>query len=212
MQKVVIVDYGMGNLHSVEKAVNYSAGRDFKVIVSGNAEDIKTADRIILPGQGAIAGCMAHINEQGLYQPILEAAKTKPFMAICVGPQLLMDYSEENGGTKGFSIFKGTSKKFSDDMLKQNPPLKIPHMGWNRVNQTKKHGLWKDIADLERFYFIHSYYLEPLDKDIIVGTTDYGHIFATALAVDNIFTTQCHPENSSKAGLQLFNNFLNWKV
>ncbi len=211
-QTVTIVDYGMGNLHSVKKAVEHVANANTRVIVSNQAKDIDRADRVILPGQGAIAGCMQHIREGNLYEHIEQAAANKPFLAICVGPQLLMQHSEENGGVDGFGIFKGNCKRFADDLPKRNPPLKIPHMGWSAVKHTQAHPLWTNIPDNSRFYFVHSYYLIPADAQLTVGTCDYGHVFASALARDNIFTTQCHPEKSAGVGLQLFNNFLQWSI
>lgn len=211
MANVVIVDYGMGNLHSVKKAVEHVADADTRVIVSNKAGDIDSADRVILPGQGAIAGCMQHIRDENLFEVIASAAKNKPFLAICVGPQLLMEHSEENGGVDGFGIFKGNCKRFAEDLPKRTPPLKIPHMGWSEVKQTQAHPLWKKIPDCSRFYFVHSYYLLPDESEVVVGTCDYGHTFASAIARDNIFTTQCHPEKSADVGLQLFENFLAWK-
>ena len=202
----------MGNLHSVKKAVQHVCDAHTAVKVSNQACDIQSADRVILPGQGAVAGCMQHIYDGGLYDTITMAANEKPFLAICVGPQLLMEHSEENGGTHGFGIFKGNCKRFSADLPKRNPPLKIPHMGWSQVKHTREHALWKNIPDYARFYFVHSYYLEPTDKDLIVGSCDYGHVFASTLAKDNIFTTQCHPEKSADVGLQLFKNFIEWKI
>lgn len=214
--KITIVDYGMGNLHSVRKAVEHVADQNTHVVVSNQAGDIDTADRVILPGQGAIAGCMQHIRDGGLYQSIETAAASKPFLAICVGPQLLMQHSGENGGVDGFGIFNGNCKRFANDLPKRNPPLKIPHMGWSEVKQQNQqgqnHALWKDIPDNSRFYFVHSYYLVPADEAIVVGTCDYGHVFASALARDNIFTTQCHPEKSADVGLQLFKNFIEWDI
>lgn len=210
--KVTIVDYGMGNLHSVKKAIEHVADKNTHIVVSHQANDINTADRVILPGQGAIAGCMQHIKDGNLYESIEEAAKNKPFLAICVGPQLLMQHSEENGGVNGFGIFNGNCKRFAADLPKRNPPLKIPHMGWSEVKHSQPHALWKDIPDNTRFYFVHSYYLVPEDDNIVVGTCDYGHVFASALARDNIFTTQCHPEKSADAGLQLFKNFIEWSI
>lgn len=214
--KVTIVDYGMGNLHSVKKAIEHVADKNTHIVVSHQAKDINSADRVILPGQGAIAGCMQHIRDGGLYEAIELAANSKPFLAICVGPQLLMQHSEENGGVNGFGIFNGSCKRFTADLPKRNPPLKIPHMGWSKVKQKNQqgqsHALWKDIADNTRFYFVHSYYLVPKDDDIVVGTCDYGQVFASALARDNIFTTQCHPEKSADAGLQLFKNFIEWNI
>ncbi len=212
MKTIVIVDYGMGNLHSVKKAVEHVVDTSTQVRVSNNAGDINAADRVILPGQGAIAGCMQHIRDEGLYESIEQAATTKPFLAICVGPQLLMQHSEENGGVVGFGIFHGNCKRFSDELPKRNPPLKIPHMGWSEVKHSQDHALWRDIPGNARFYFVHSYYLVPDDDSIVVGTCDYGHVFASALAQDNIFTTQCHPEKSADVGLQLFKNFVEWDV
>lgn len=212
MSKVVVVDYGMGNLHSVQKALIHVADRDTHVIISNQAKDIKRADRVILPGQGAIAGCMRHIRDENLFDAIETAAAHKPFLAICVGPQLLMEHSEENGGVNGFGIFKGYCKRFADDLPKRTPPLKIPHMGWSQVKHTQNHVLWQHIPDESRFYFVHSYYLVPDDSDIVVGTCEYGQTFASALARDNIFTTQCHPEKSAEVGLQLFKNFIAWTI
>lgn len=212
MGQVTIVDYGMGNLHSVKKAVEHVADKNTSVVVSDKAEDIDKASRVILPGQGAIAGCMQHIRDGHLYEAIENAAKNKPFMAICVGPQLLMEHSEENGGVSGFGLFKGNCKRFSGKLPKRNPPLKIPHMGWSEVKHSQEHALWNGIPDNARFYFVHSYYLVPDDGSIVVGTCDYGHIFASALARDNIFTMQCHPEKSADVGLKLFKNFLSWDV
>lgn len=211
-QLVTIVDYGMGNLHSVRKAVEHVADADTRVRVSNKSSDIEAADRVILPGQGAIAGCMQHIRDENLYESIEKAASNKPFLAICVGPQLLMQHSEENGGVDGFGIFKGNCKRFSDELPKRNPPLKIPHMGWSEVKHNRDHALWNGITDDSRFYFVHSYYLIPDDESIVVGTCDYGHVFASALARDNIFTTQCHPEKSAEVGLRLFSNFLHWDI
>lgn len=210
MAKIAVVDYGMGNLHSVVKALQHVT--DDSVVVADTAEQINRADRVVLPGQGAMQGCMENIHKQDLYQVIVDAANSKPFLAICIGPQLLMESSEESPGTDGFGIFKGTCKRFAEAITQQNPPLKIPHMGWSEVKHTHDHELWQGIDDNARFYFVHSYYLVPDDKDIVVGQCDYGHTFASALATDNIFTTQCHPEKSSTVGLQLFANFTRWKI
>lgn len=210
-QQITIVDYGMGNLHSVHKALSHVADKNMKIVVSNLADDIKKASRLVLPGQGAIAGCMAHIQAAGLYEPIVAASKRIPFLAICVGPQLLMRHSEENGGVDGFHIFAGECVKFPDEFLTRTPPLKIPHMGWSEVKQTQAHPLWHNIADNSRFYFVHSYYLKPEEESTVVGSCDYGFRFASALARDNIFTTQCHPEKSADVGLQLFHNFLRWQ-
>lgn len=210
MAKIAVVDYGMGNLHSVVKALQHVSTDS--VVVADNASAIKAADRVVLPGQGAMKGCMDNIHQQGLYEAIVDAAASKPFLAICIGPQLLMESSEESPGTPGFGLFKGTCRRFSEALTKQNPPLKIPHMGWSEVKQTQTHELWQGIDSGARFYFVHSYYLQPEDSSIVVGECDYGHTFASALSKDNIFTTQCHPEKSSTVGLQLFTNFTRWQV
>ncbi len=209
MATIAVVDYGMGNLHSVVKALDHVTTD--RVVVANDAATIQQADRVVLPGQGAFKGCMQNIQQQGLYQAIVEAAQNKPFLAICIGPQLLMDSSEESPDSEGFGIFKGTCKRFSASLIEQTPPLKIPHMGWSQVKHTQAHELWAGIEDGARFYFVHSYYLLPEDEAIVVGTCDYGHTFASALAKDNIFTTQCHPEKSSAVGLQLFKNFTQWQ-
>lgn len=210
MATIAVVDYGMGNLHSVAKALQHVTND--KVIVADNANAIKAANRVVLPGQGAMKGCMDNIHQQGLYDAIIEAAQSKPFLAICIGPQLLMESSAESPDTNGFAIFKGTCKRFSEAITRESPPLKIPHMGWSEVAQSQSHRLWQGIDNNARFYFVHSYYLVPTDASIVVGQCKYGHVFASALAKDNIFTTQCHPEKSSHVGLRLFKNFTEWKV
>lgn len=213
-QQVTIVDYGMGNLHSVQKAMAHVADKSTRVLISHRVNDVKNADRIVLPGQGAIAGCMAHIHQAGLYDAIVDAALSKPFLAICVGPQLLMEHSAENGGVDGFAIFAGTCKRFNRDawVTPGKQTLKIPHMGWNQLKQVKPHPLWQGIADNSYFYFVHSYYLAPKNTSDVVAQCDYGQTFDAALARDNIFTTQCHPEKSAENGLKLFENFLHWAI
>jgi glutamine amidotransferase len=211
MSVIAIVDYGMGNLHSAAKALEKVAP-DAKVIVTRSQQDIKKADRVMFPGVGAIRDCMHEIKKQDLVESIVHASQTKPFLAICVGMQALMEFSEENQGTECLGIFKGQVKFFGADLADKQTQerLKIPHMGWNQVHQTRPHPLWSDIAQDARFYFVHSYYVEPADSSDAAGETTYGHGFASALARDNIFATQFHPEKSAHAGLQLLANFAQW--
>ena len=209
-QKIAVIDYGMGNLRSVSKAVEHVAG-DAVVRVTDDPSFIATADRIVFPGQGAARDCMAAIGEHHLNQAVLRAAESKPFLGICMGLQVLMDRSEENGGTRLLGLFAGEVRRFDGLPSGDNGlPLKIPHMGWSRVRQTREHPLWAGIADESRFYFVHSYRVVPEDVSLICGTTDYGVRFTLAIARDNLFATQFHPEKSADAGLQLLANFVRW--
>ncbi|MEE9492742.1 MAG: imidazole glycerol phosphate synthase subunit HisH [Gammaproteobacteria bacterium] len=208
MSKIAIIDYGMGNLHSIGKAVKHVAPQ-IDVSVTADAEVILTADRIIFPGVGGIEHCMAALVDAGLDQVVLEAVKNKPVLGICVGMQALLEDSEENNGTRCLGIFDGHVRRFRDDMLYQNERLKVPHMGWNEVQQ-QPHALWHDIPQSSRFYFVHSYYAVPDDADLVVGTAEYGQSFACALARENVFAVQFHPEKSQHAGLQLLENFTAW--
>lgn len=210
--KIAIVDYGCGNLHSVMRAVNHAAdGLDASVVISANPEEIRAADRLIWPGQGAMPDCMANVQANGgALRDALEArlAAGVPILGICIGLQLLMDFSEE-GHIAGMGILPGRVKRFPSGMSDESGRLKVPQMGWNRVRQTA-HPLWKGIPDLSWFYFVHSYYVDCQDAPIVAGRTEYGLTFASALAKDNIFATQFHPEKSARCGLQLFRNFLTW--
>ena len=215
MQKIVVVDYGMGNLRSVAKAFEFVVREHalpFEVAISDSPGDVRKADRVIFPGQGAMPDCMRYLRESGLEDAVRESAATKPFLGICVGMQMLFDVSEE-GNTPGLSIFAGTVKRFRPT----DATLKVPHMGWNEVMQTREHPLWKNIPDAERFYFVHSYYCEPIENSNIItdpkvttAVADYGQRFTAAVARDNIFATQFHPEKSHHAGLTLYKNFLEW--
>ena len=212
MQKIdiAVVDYGMGNLRSVSKAVEHVA-EGKSVLVTSDAETIQQAERVIFPGQGAMPDCMRELDARNLRAVIIEAANNKPFLGICIGMQLLFDHSEE-GNTAGLGLFTGHVKRFAEKLEDENgDKLKVPHMGWNRVYQTQPHMLWNNIEDASRFYHVHSYYVVPQDSTLSVGESEYPGRFSTAVARDNIFATQFHVEKSAAAGLQLLNNFVNWK-
>ena len=211
MNKIVVVDYGMGNLRSVAQALR-AVAPEANVLISGEVADIRSADRIVLPGQGAMPDCMSCLRESGLQDALLEAARSKPLFGVCVGEQILFDVSEE-GNTPGLGLLPGKMVRFALDGLLQadGSRYKVPQMGWNRVQQSQSHALWQDIADDAYFYFVHSYYAQPADVQHAVGMTDYGSLFACAVARDNIFATQFHPEKSASAGLQLYKNFVHWK-
>lgn len=204
---VVVVDYGMGNLRSVSKAAMHVANNNSKILISNKPEDIRNADAIIFPGQGAAKACMQALNNTGMVHALKDATTEKPFLGICMGLQVLMDTSEENGGVDCLGILQGSVQKFA---LERLPELKVPHMGWNKINHTIDHPLWHNIDQDERFYFVHSYYVVPKDKTIIAGTTTHGQKFTAAIAKNNLFAIQAHPEKSATAGLQLLKNFINW--
>jgi imidazole glycerol-phosphate synthase subunit HisH len=210
MKKIVVVDYGMGNLRSVAQALRHVAP-EADVRVSGELADIKSADRLVLPGQGAMPDCMRCLRESGLQDAVVESTRTKPLLGVCVGEQLLFDLSEE-GDTPGIGLLPGKVVRFRLDGLIQEDGsrFKVPQMGWNRVKQTLSHPLWNGIADDSYFYFVHSYYVVPADPANVAGETIYGAPFACAVAKDNIFATQFHPEKSAAAGLRLYKNFVDW--
>lgn len=211
MQTIAVVDYGMGNLRSVVNALEHVSGKQQQVLLTSNPDQVMKADRVVFPGQGAARDCMRAIEDCELRETILAAAEQKPFLGICMGMQVLIDFSEENQGTDCLSLYAGQVKYFGDSYKDAGGnKLKVPHMGWNNVSQTKAHPLWHDIEDNARFYFVHSYYLECADKQIIAGECDYGFTFTSAIAKENVFALQCHPEKSAKAGLQLLTNFVVW--
>ncbi len=214
MNKVAIIDYGMGNLHSVAKAVEHVAresGQAVEVTVSADPAKIAEADRVIFPGVGAIRDCMAEIRRLDVGQMVENAMKSKPVLAICVGMQALMEHSEENGGVECLGFLKGQVKYFGSDLTDaKGHRLKVPHMGWNQVRQQTAHPLWQGIPDNSRFYFVHSYYVDDVDADKVTGVSEYGKQFVATLAADNIFATQFHPEKSQVVGLTLLGNFLAW--
>lgn len=213
MQKVdiAVVDYGMGNLRSVSKAVEHVASGK-TVVVTCDAKVIHEAERVIFPGQGAMPDCMRELDSRNLHGAVIHAAENKPFFGICIGMQLLFDHSEE-GDTAGLGLIKGNVKRFAHDQMfdDKGEKLKVPHMGWNQVYQLQAHPLWAGIEDATRFYHVHSYYAVPQDDALTAGATEYPKRFTSAVARDNIFATQFHVEKSAQAGLQLLSNFVNWK-
>ena len=209
---IAVVDYGMGNLRSVSKAIEHVAS-DKTVLVTSNPEEIHAAERVVFPGQGAMPECMQELDGRGLHKAVVSAAKTKPFLGICIGLQMLFDHSEE-GDTKGLGLLEGNVKKFALENVTDaaGEKLKVPHMGWNQVYQyDKPHPMWQGIASGERFYFVHSYYVSLEDEASAMGYGEYPNKFTCAVAQDNIFAVQFHPEKSAQAGLQLLRNFVNWK-
>ena len=209
---IAVVDYGMGNLRSVSKALEHVAADNQKIIVSSNADEIANAERVVFPGQGAARDCMKHLKDLQLEEVVLQAAHEKPFLGICMGMQVLMAHSEENNGIRCMNLYDGDVHAFADEKLQsQMQSLKIPHMGWNKVAHKQAHPLWQDIAEDSRFYFVHSYYVDPDDKTLIAGTTDYGIEFVSVIARDNVFAAQFHPEKSAHDGLQLLNHFCRWQ-
>lgn len=210
MSQIVVVDYGMGNLRSVAKAIEHVAENQ-NVLVTSKADDIANADRVVFPGQGAARDCMRELSERNLQDVVMSAAKEKPFLGICMGMQVLLEHSEENDGVDCFGLYSGNVRFFGNDLKgEQGEKLKIPHMGWNEVKQTVDHSMWQGISNNSRFYFVHSYYMDPSDKNIVAATTQYGHEFVSAIAKDNVFAVQCHPEKSAADGLQLLKNFSQW--
>jgi imidazole glycerol-phosphate synthase subunit HisH len=210
MNKIVVVDYGMGNLRSVAQALRHIAP-EADVRISGEVADIREAHRLIFPGQGAIPDCMRCLQESGLQEAVVEASRSKPLFGVCVGEQLLFDWSEE-GGTPGLGLLPGKVVRFNliNRTQEDGSRFKVPQMGWNRVRQTGAHPIWNKIADNSYFYFVHSYYAVPVDPRHTLGETLYGDAFSCAVGRDNIFATQFHPEKSASAGLQLYRNFVDW--
>jgi glutamine amidotransferase len=211
MSTIAVIDYGMGNLHSVAKALEHVCDDD-RVIVTSDTKTIENADRIVLPGVGAIRDCMAEIKRLELDQVIYKVVKEKPFLGVCVGMQALLSESEENGGTACLDIIPGHVRFFGNDLTdpETGNALKVPHMGWNQVKQKHDHPMWQGIDDNERFYFVHSYYVAPESDDVLAATSTHGVTIAAAVQRDNIFAVQFHPEKSQHAGLQLYRNFVNW--
>ncbi len=233
---VAVVDYGMGNLFSMAQAVRRAAeGSGFDVLITHNPDEVRAAERIVLPGQGAIADCMRELHESGLQASVLEAAANKPLFGVCVGMQMLLDHSAEGraplsddaakgnaatdnapGGTQGLGLIHGKVLKFdlAGQIQADGSRFKVPQMGWNQVIQTQHQGpvhpIWAGVPDASYFYFVHSFYAQPSDARHSVGETDYGKRFSAAIARDNIFATQFHPEKSAAQGLCLYKNFLSW--
>ena len=210
MIDIAVVDYGMGNLRSVAKALEHVAP-DAKISVTDSPRQIREARRVVFPGQGAMPDCMREMDARGLREPVLEAAETKPFLGICIGLQMLFDWSEE-GGVAGLGVLPGKVRRFPREAMvdQGGAKLKVPHMGWNQVEQQQSHPLWSSIETGSRFYFVHSYYVEAGKPQQVTGVSRYPFAFACAVAQENIFAVQFHPEKSQAAGLQLLANFINW--
>jgi glutamine amidotransferase len=210
MARIAVVDYGMGNLRSVAKAVEHvSAG--VEVIVTADPAVLSAADRVVFPGQGAMPDCMHELDARNLRAAVLDAARNKPFLGICIGLQMLFDWSDE-GDVAGLGVFAGKVRRFPAGQLSADGSerLKVPHMGWNEVEQQAPHALWRDIGDTSRFYFVHSYYVEPEEAPVVAGVSRHGLPFTAAVARDNLFAVQFHPEKSADAGLRLLANFVSW--
>ena len=211
-QLIAVVDYGMGNLRSVAKALEHAGGEAVKVNVTSDPKVVRDASRVVFPGQGAMGDCMRALHQHGLVDAITNAMKAVPFLGICVGFQALFNESEEDGGTLGLGLCGGHVKRFTDGVVdeKTKQRLKVPHMGWNQVEQAKPHPLWNGIDNHARFYFVHSYHVQPDDWSISTGDCVYGERFCASAAGDGWFATQFHPEKSAADGLQLLTNFLKW--
>jgi len=209
MIDIAVVDYGMGNLRSVAKALEHVAPEK-NVAVTSDPLEIATAARVVFPGQGAMPDCMREMDARNLRLPVLEAARTKPFLGLCIGVQMLFEHSDE-GNTAGLGLFPGKVVRFPGGITNgSGEKLKVPHMGWNQVYQAMSHPLWNGIPDGSRFYFVHSYYVEPDDKNLLAGISRYASSFTCAVARNNIFAVQFHPEKSQSAGLRLLSNFVTW--
>ena len=208
---IAVIDYGMGNLRSVSKAIEHVAP-DRNVVVTSNPDEVAAAGRVVFPGQGAMPDCMREMESRGLRPALIEAARNKPFLGICIGLQMLFEHSEE-GDTRGLGLLPGVVRRFPQALMvgAKGEKLKVPHMGWNEVEQAIKHPLWAGIPDHSRFYFVHSYYPEPADGALVAGWSAYPFRFACAAARGNLFAVQFHPEKSHTAGLQLLANFVVWQ-
>ena len=217
-QTIAIVDYGMGNLRSVYQAFHHVAP-DANVVIAHTPEEIIAAERVVLPGQGAMPDCMKHLEESGLLEALLDAAKNKPLLGVCVGEQMLFDQSAEVRASSNLAwtpclgLIPGEVRRFelTGKLQPDGSAFKVPHMGWNQVRQDRQHPLWSGIPDLTSFYFVHSYFVVPQRKEDTAGSTEYGDWFTSAVARDNIFATQFHPEKSAEYGLQLYKNFVSWQ-
>ncbi|MBQ8828536.1 MAG: imidazole glycerol phosphate synthase subunit HisH [Burkholderiaceae bacterium] len=209
--KIAIIDYGSGNLRSVSKAVEKVAEGTAQVIVTSDPEVVYSADRVVFPGQGAMPDCMAHLRMHGLEEAVRDSIANKPFFAVCIGEQMLFEHSEE-GNVEGLGIFPGSVVRFPNDMHDSlGERLKVPQMGWNRVKQTMNHPIWAGVPNNSWYYFVHSYYAKPENESIVAGVTEYGIPVTVAVAKDNVFAAQFHPEKSAAMGLQLYKNFLTWR-
>lgn len=207
---IAVIDYGMGNLRSVSKAIEHVAP-GVQVCVTGDPALVRSAERVVFPGQGAMPDCMREMRARGLYDAVIEAARDKPFLGICIGLQMLYEHSEE-GDTPGLGILPGRVRRFARELAdERGQKLKVPHMGWNEVEQRMAHPLWQGIPDHTRFYFVHSYYPEPAQGAVTAGISRYPGEFTCAAARSNLFAVQFHPEKSAAAGLRLLANFATWQ-
>jgi imidazole glycerol-phosphate synthase subunit HisH len=212
---IAVVDFGMGNLRSVAKAVEHVAGKA-SVVIATRAAQVDAADRVVFPGQGAMPDCMQHLRDSGMEDAVRRAAAGKPLLGVCIGEQMLFECSEETRvpgrATAGLGLFAGSVRRFRDADLVQadGRRLKVPHMGWNRVQQARPHALWAGVEQGSWFYFVHSYHVVPQDPALTAGSAVYGRSFTCVVARDNIFATQFHPEKSAAAGLKIYENFARW--
>lgn len=219
MNTIAIVDFGMGNFHSVARALR-AAAPDADIRISSTPEQIRQASRVVFPGQGAMPDCMRTLEASGLREAVVQAAREKPLLGVCVGEQMLFSGSEE-GDTRSLDIFPGWVRRFAGPQYAApagtapnedaGARLKVPHMGWNAVRQTRDHELWAGIPDGTPFYFVHSYFAVPENPELTVGVSQYGQRFTCAIAADNIFAVQFHPEKSADHGLRLYRNFVEWQ-
>jgi glutamine amidotransferase len=210
MRRVAVIDYGMGNLRSVSKALEVVTQGQDEIIVTADPDTILSASHVVFPGVGAIRDCMTEVTQLGLDKVILEVAQSTPLLGICLGMQALLIRSEENNGIDTLGRFEGEVKHFGQPVDAQGQKLKVPHLGWNEVEQRCDHPVWANIDQNERFYFVHSYYAAPVDEAVIAGTAAYPETFTAAIYRNNVFAAQFHPEKSQRAGLQLLENFVNW--
>lgn len=213
MEKIGVIDYGMGNLHSLGKALERVAGNQ-RIVISYDPEELIACDRLVLPGVGGVKAAMNELRRLELNEMVIEAARKRPLLGICLGMQVLLERSEENGGVAALGLIPGEVVRFVDPPLDAVERLKVPHMGWNRVHQSQQHGaphrVWAGVPDDSWFYFVHSYHAAPVNPDHVLGETDYTHRFAAAVARDNIVGFQFHPEKSQSVGLRLLANFATW--
>lgn len=209
MRSIGVIDYGMGNLHSLAKALERVAP-DQRVVVSYDAEELLDCDRLVLPGVGGVRECMKELNRLELAQLVVEASRKVPMLGICLGMQVMLEFSEENGGVPALGLFPGSVVRFPEPPVDAPERLKVPHMGWNRVQQSQPHPVWAGIPDESWFYFVHSYHAQPKNQAHVLGSAEYTHRFAAAIARDNLVAFQFHPEKSQALGLTLLANFVNW--
>lgn len=212
MAAIGVIDYGMGNLHSLGKALERVSASS-RVLISYDPEALLKCDRIVLPGVGGVRECMKELRRLELNEMVAEAARSKPMLGICLGMQVMLEWSDENGGVPALGLFPGKVVRFPDPApgTPVDERLKVPHMGWNRVRQTRSHPLWAGIPDEAWFYFVHSYHAQPADPSQVLGTADYPQPFAAAIARDNIAAFQFHPEKSQNVGMMLLANFTQWQ-